>query len=192
MKKIIVILCSAFLLTCVCLIRENDIFADEDVYDDNFKESVYEIGKKDVDIEVDYLSESNIIEEEVVEEKAKEISNALDQYEYETLFDEMLNREKEDRALYLAALDYGIEITEIEVDQIVDEIKSSIEGTENEEILKSYIRGAGLSEEEYWEKIRDKYKKNLYISKYLEIIGCDSNEDIECVAQEKITEYDIK
>lgn len=81
----------------------------------------------------------------------------------------ILQNALEEKALYLAAIEVGINVTDSEVDQAVNDIRTAVHDEEEEEKqLKAVIAGRGMSEDEYWNSLKAQYKVNMMINKYLE------------------------
>ncbi len=74
----------------------------------------------------------------------------------------------EKKALYLAAEDAGITVTDQEVTEEIEKIKATfVSDPEGQKELKAQIAGMGLEEDEYWESLRPQYKSNMIANKYL-------------------------
>lgn len=74
----------------------------------------------------------------------------------------------EKKALYLAAENQGISVSDKEVTEEIDKIKATfVADPEGQKELKAEIAGMGVSEEEYWEILRPQYKSNIIVNKYL-------------------------
>lgn len=74
----------------------------------------------------------------------------------------------EKKALYLAAEDSGVKVSENEITNIIAKVKKTyLHDEEGKKELNALIAGMGLEEKEYWNFMRPQYKTNLVISKYL-------------------------
>ncbi len=74
----------------------------------------------------------------------------------------------EKKALYLAAEDAGITVTDQEVTEEIERIKETfVSDSEGQKELKAQIAGMGMEEDEYWESLRPQYKSNMIANKYL-------------------------
>ncbi len=155
-----------------------------------------EIGKYDknnnID-EYDYLSDDSGVDVDNIRDKAEMISDIQPEMDENEVYDNMLEYEMENKAFYLAAVDAGYTASEEEIDDIINYIKDAIQGTEEEKYIKSYILGRGMSEEEYWISIRDLYKRNLIIKKYLEdnMNDTDDKEEFDKLKEENIERYNV-
>ena len=155
-----------------------------------------EIGKYDknnnID-EYDYLSDDSGVDVDNIRDKAEMISDIQPEMDENEVYDNMLEYEMENKAFYLAAVDAGYTASEEEIDDIINYIKDAIQGTEEEKYIKSYILGRGMREEEYWISIRDLYKRNLIIKKYLEdnMNDTDDKEEFDKLKEENIERYNV-
>lgn len=116
----------------------------------------------------------------------------------------------EKKALYLAAEDMGITVSEQEVTEEINKIKMSFESDpEGQKELKAQLAGMGLNEDEYWEFLRPQYKSNMIVNKYLnkmyesrcekEKISMNSEKFMQkkqewrdSIIKEAIKKYDVK
>lgn len=72
-----------------------------------------------------------------------------------------------DKLVYKEALKQGIVVTSQEIDDYVKQAREMIkQDPASKQMVDDYIKGLGLTEEEYWEKAKDEYKVQLTISKY--------------------------
>ncbi len=108
------------------------------------------------------------INREQIKEKAESVADQMGKTveEAEAI---ILQNALEEKALYLAASEEGIDVTDLEVDQAVNDIRKAVHDEEEEEKqLKAVIAGRGMSEDEYWSSLKAQYKVNMIINKYLE------------------------
>lgn len=138
---------------------------------------LYQLGEKLAQIE-DFEAQvvnGNEISNEILESKADAICDSVTGSNREDVIENLQKNTSEDLALYLKACDAGVVVTEEEVEQQITYIKENMSETSKKE-LGAILKGYGISEDEYWNKAYDEYKKNIIIQKYLnEII----NNDIE-------------
>lgn len=152
------------------------------------------------DYEYDVLSKDNEIPKEAIEDKVQQIKAMGNETDEEELYDKIAEDEKERKALYLAACEDGIEVTEEEIDEVIEKVQSALCSSEEVSLqLDAFIEGASMSEEDYWKEVRDVYKRNLMIQKYLQkqteklIDGQENMESeiIEQIAKDKEKEFDV-
>lgn len=116
----------------------------------------------------------------------------------------------EKKALYLAAEDAGITVSEQDVTDEIEKIKAALAtDPEGKKELEAEIAGMGMDEEEYWNFLRPQYKSNMIVNKYLnkmyeekckeEKIDLYSEECMEkrkewrdSITQEAIKKYNVK
>lgn len=110
------------------------------------------------------LSTENLVNEEDV--------NIL--YEQNVSLDDSVSKEEyidsiiETRALYIAAKDESITVSEEEIEATIDSLKSALKATDAENEIRAYCKGAGISVDEYYDYVRPIYERKLIISNYLE------------------------
>lgn len=101
-------------------------------------------------------------------QQLKEVDKDLDENE---MYNKIVEQEKERKALYLAACEAGIMVTEEEIDEIIKKVQMALsESPETKSQLDAFVEGASMSQEEYWEEVRDVYKRNLMIQKFLDMM----------------------
>lgn len=128
--------------------------------------SVSEISKDVIQESADY--DPTIIDKDAISEKAKKMADVLGK-DKKQLEKEIMNDAERTKALYLAAKDYGITVSDSEVDEILNELKNALHSSEDgEEQLNAALAGLDMSEDEYWETSRAQYETNIYIDKYLD------------------------
>ncbi len=104
------------------------------------------ISKEEFDVTIDFYKQQGCTDEEA-KEKAREY---------------LVERE----AMYLKAIDEGFSVTDEEVQNYVDDLKSFLDDCENEDEVEAMI-GAFESEEDYWNYEFFVYQKNLPIQNYV-------------------------
>lgn len=116
----------------------------------------------------------------------------------------------EKKALYLAAEEAGITVSEQDVTDEIENIKAALAADpEWQRELNAQIAGMEMDEEEYWNFLRPQYKSNMIVNKYLnkmyeekckeEKIDLYSEEYMEkckewrdSIAQEAIKKYNVQ
>lgn len=115
----------------------------------------------------------------------------------------------EKKALYMAAEDAGVTVSDDEVTAEINKIKELFVGDpEGKKELDAEIAGMGMTEDEYWEYLRPQYKSNIIVNKYLKMmyekkcdeegIAMDSKEFAEkqsewrkTIAEDAIQKYNV-
>lgn len=158
---------------------------------------IYNIASADEDIKSDdWNYDPTVINEERIAKKAEAVAKESGREEAEVK-EELLTQATENRALYLAALDAGITVTQAEVDESINTIKEAFHNDEEaKEELAAILAGYGISEEEYWEKTRSQYEAILIINKYLnlrveemDVEDEEQSEAIDEITDEAVEEY---
>jgi len=119
-------------------------------------------------------------------------------------FDYLVRRD----SLYQAAVDKGYTVTDKEVQEYVNkQIESTKKARESggTSDFDVFLKGVGMTEEEYWQSQYDVLKKELVTTKYLEPIRSDFlanskdkdpykawNEELDKIADKHIKEQDVK
>lgn len=128
------------------------------------EKTMYDYGKASEDLDKD----TNTFTAERLDKAAEIISSNSDKTKQEAK-DSLEEKAKRTSALCKAAQKAGYRITEKEVTAEMTKSKEAIHGNEEaEKELQAYLAGAGKTEEEYWELVKNDYEKNLLIEKYLE------------------------
>lgn len=149
------------------------------------------------------------IDKEEIEKKAENIASMFNMSKTDAE-EKIQENSIEKKALYLAAEDMGITVSEREVTEEINKIKMSFESDpEGQKELNAQLAGMGMNEDEYWEFLRPQYKSNMIVNKYLqkmfesrcekEKIGIDSEEFMQkkqewrdAIVKEAIKRYDVK
>lgn len=117
---------------------------------------------------VDANEDFTVVDSELIKKNAESYAKETDQSQ-EKVEELMTKKSMETRAFYLAAQDEGISVTEREVSDAIEEVKTSYSKDEtSKKQLQAIIAGSGMSEKEYWNNLRPEYEKNMVINKYLE------------------------
>lgn len=146
------------------------------------------------------------VDEDAIDVKAGKMADALGK-DKEQLKKDITDNSEQTKALYMAAKDYGITVSEAETDEALNELKNILHSSEDgQKQLDAVLAGLGMSEEEYWEASRVQYETNIYINKYLDArceeilqdkdkegITADSiderNELVEKITKEAVKKY---
>ena len=149
------------------------------------------------------------IEKEDLAEKAENVADVFDMSVSEAE-KRITENSVEKKALYLAAEDAGITVSEQDVTDEIEKIKAALAtDPEGKKELEAEIAGMGMDEEEYWNFLRPQYKSNMIVNKYLnkmyeekckeEKIDLYSEECMEkrkewrdSITQEAIKKYNVK
>lgn len=149
------------------------------------------------------------IEKEEIEKKAENVAGMFNMSKADAE-QEIEENSIEKKALYLAAEDMGITVSEQEVTEEINKIKASFESDEEgQKELNAQLAGMGMDEDEYWEFLRPQYKSNMIVNKYLqkvfesrckkEKISINSEEFMQkrqewrdSIVKEAIKKYDVK
>lgn len=203
MKKKILIVLPVFIgIICAFGVGIYVNFVSDNFEKEKTEQSMEQMGNiyEKQDYEYDVLSKDNEIPKEAIENKVQQIKAISNETDEKELYDKIAEDEKERKALYLAACEDGIEVTEEEIDEVIEKVQTAL--CSSEEVssqLNAFIAGASMTEEYYWEEVRDIYKRNLMIQKYLQKqteeltdgqIKMES-EIVEQIAKDKVEEFDV-
>lgn len=81
---------------------------------------------------------------------------------------ELMDRLIKRTVLYDEAVRRGLTVTDAEIDEAIASTKDALNHSESKqakEYLDSYLSGAGISEDQYWENVNETYKLALPIGK---------------------------
>ena len=74
------------------------------------------------------------------------------------------------RAIYGQAIDDGYLVDAAVVDSQINEDRAAMSEGDGREAFLSYLEGAGMTEAEYWDSMRDTYQRTMTIAQYVEDI----------------------
>lgn len=149
------------------------------------------------------------IKKEDIAQKAENVADVFDMSVSEAE-KQITKNSVEKKALYLAAEEAGITVSEQDVTDEIENIKEALASDpEWKKKLNAQIAGMEMDEEEYWNFLRPQYKSNMIVNKYLnkmyeekckeEKIDLYSEEYMEkrkewrdSIAQEAIKKYNVK
>ncbi len=130
---------------------------------------LYQMAKKEkdrLDQQGAYDPKAPIVKDQI----KKKAENVADMYDMSVKDAEktITKNTIEKKALYLAAEDAGITVTDQEVTEEIEKIKATfVSDPEGQKELKAQIAGMGMEEDEYWESLRPQYESNMIANKYL-------------------------
>lgn len=130
----------------------------------------YQAAKKEkerLDTKTTYDPKAPINKEEI-EKKAENVASMFNMKKTDA--EEVIQQSSiEKKALYLAAEDMRIIVSDKEVTEEINKIKKSFESDpEGQKELNAQVAGMGMNEDEYWEFLRPQYKSNMIVNKYLQ------------------------
>lgn len=149
------------------------------------------------------------IKKEDIAQKAENVADVFDMSVSEAE-KQITKNSVEKKALYLAAEEAGITVSEQDVTDEIENIKEALASDpEWKKKLNAQIAGMEMDEEEYWNFLRPQYKSNMIVNKYLnkmyeekckeEKIDLYSEDYMEkrkewrdSIAQEAIKKYNVK
>ena len=178
---------------------------------DKKEKAVYQMAEKEKERLKDKgtYNPKDHIEKEDLAEKAENVAEAFDMSVSEAE-KQITKNSVEKKALYLAAEEAGITVSEQDVTDEIEKIKAALAtDPEGKKELEAEIAGMGMDEEEYWNFLRPQYKSNMIVNKYLnkmyeekckeEKIDLYSEEYMEkrkewrdSITQEAIKKYNVK
>lgn len=178
---------------------------------DKKEKAVYQMAEKEKERLKDKgtYNPKDHIEKEDLAEKAENVADVFDMSVSEAE-KQITKNSVEKKALYLAAEEAGITVSEQDVTDEIEKIKAALAtDPEGKKELEAEIAGMGMDEEEYWNFLRPQYKSNMIVNKYLnkmyeekckeEKIDLYSEECMEkrkewrdSITQEAIKKYNVK
>lgn len=133
------------------------------------------------------------IDIEVVKDNAEQAKENIDS---DIDVDEVIDKEISKQCLYRAACDKGFEISNDEARKIAKEQRASVNDSDEYNQVKEFIRGAGMTEDEYWDSMIIQYKMSESINNYLSYVESSELKDCEKLDtedyQNKILQIDKK
>ena len=72
------------------------------------------------------------------------------------------------RALYYQAIQEGVSATEEEVNAQIETDRAVMPTAGNADDYLEYIEGTGMTEDEYWDSMRETYQRTMTLAKYAE------------------------
>lgn len=108
------------------------------------------------------------IKKEEIEKKAENVASMFNMKKMDA--EEVIQQNSiEKKALYLAAEDMRITVSDKEVTEEINKIKGTFDSDpEGQKELNAQVAGMGMNEDEYWESLRPQYKSNMIVNKYLQ------------------------
>ena len=169
-KKTLIILGACIAIFCVAFgtvsIAQNYYKSSSS---DKKEKAVYQMAEKEKERLKDKgtYNPKDHIEKEDLAEKAENVADVFDMSVSEAE-KRITENSVEKKALYLAAEDAGITVSEQDVTDEIEKIKAALAtDPEGKKELEAEIAGMGMDEEEYWNFLRPQYKSNMIVNKYL-------------------------
>lgn len=157
--KLLVIVTAIVSIKCVVFAKENT-----NKYTD-LENKAFDLGKNLSEIDIVEVSDDNEIDLSKVQERAEAIAN-YQNYDIEKSKNSIIDKTSKNQAIYLDALDCGVTVTILEVDEYINELKVNLHESVEYETFLAFLDGYGITEEKYWELSSDVYKRNLIIEKH--------------------------
>lgn len=131
---------------------------------------------------------------EMVKDNAEQAKQEIDP---DTDVEEVVDKEISKQCLYKLACDEGFEITDNEAKKIAKEQRESVKDCDEYKQVKEFIKGAGMTENEYWDAMIIQYKMSETINNYLSYVESNELKNDEKIDdaesyQNKILEIDEK
>ena len=137
----------------------------------------------------------NVVEDRYIGMKIK-YKRAKQDIDSDTNVEEVVDKEISKQCLYKAACDEGFEISDDEAKKIAKEQRASVKDSDEYKQVKEFIRGAEMTEDEYWDAMIIQYKMSETINNYLSYIESKELKDYENLDaesyQKKVLEIDEK
>lgn len=165
-KKIVIILASLVLIMGTALVStkadnsSSSLMAEWGMKLKDFVGEEEEQDTPQVYAQGDYAT---VTQDEIDQAKQFFITSGLSESEAE---EKAISYSMEREAMYEKALQEGYEVTDEEVDEYLNELKSMVSTAENKKDIEALISQFD-SEEEYWQYQKEVYRKNLPIQKYV-------------------------
>lgn len=108
------------------------------------------------------------IKKEEIEKKAENVASMFNMKKTDA--EEVIQQNSiEKKALYLAAEDMRITVSDKKVTEEINKTKGTFDSDpEGQKELNAQVAGMGMNEDEYWEFLRPQYKSNMIVNKYLQ------------------------
>lgn len=132
---------------------------NKDVYEYAKNYSKKNLGDKEI-------YSNGVVSKKEIEKRVKNIDENLDD-KFKKSVEEISEDKASEQALYLYACDKKYSVSDEELDIIIDNIKDEIAGTEEKELINDFIDGSGMTQEEYWDMVKERYRVTETINKCL-------------------------
>lgn len=162
-RKVVFIVLAAMVLSIIgaCNFKAN---AKRKIYNNDVYEYAKEYSKKNLgDTEI---YSNGVVSKKEIEKRVKNIDENLDD-RFKKSVEEISEDKANEQALYLYACDKKYSVSDEELDVIINNIKEEIAGTEEEKLINDFIDGSGMSQEEYWDMVKERYRVTETINKCL-------------------------
>lgn len=136
---------------------------------DNYSyEEMHALGHELSSLKSNNIYIDNIINEDMINEKVEAICGSIKGMDAPKLKETIIDNVTKEQALYLAACDSHITVTNEEVTEFINKIRETIDNNkESKEELFVFLEGYGMSEDAYWESLKNTYTRKLIIFKYI-------------------------
>lgn len=140
--------------------EEKDLYQFSKLDSENFTE------EEKTDLES--FDESPIIDKDIISKRAESAAEISD-LSQEELEKDLEDKSVRNQALYIAAKDENIEVTEKELNDVMERLQTLYqEDSEYKESIDAICAGYDLSIDEYWETYREQQRYSMIINKYVE------------------------
>lgn len=192
MKKGISVLLTIIAMVALTIFSINNINAKKIKYTKNDAYEYGKIWKKSYEHNKDAYKKGEV-DIEIVEDNAEQAKQDIDP---DTDVEEVVDKEISKQCLYRLACDEGFEISNGEAKKIASEQRASVKDSDEYNQVKEFIRGAGMTEDEYWDAMIIQYKMSETINNYLSYVESNELKDYENLDaesyQNKILQIDEK
>lgn len=109
---------------------------------------------------------NGVVSKKEIEKRVKNIDENLGD-SFKKSVEEIVEDKVSEQALYMYACDNKYDVSDEELDILIDDIKDEIQGTEEKELIDDFIDGSGMTQEEYWDMVKERYRVTETINKCL-------------------------
>ena len=192
MKKKVSVLLTTIVMVLLTIFSINSINAKKVKYTKNDAYQYGKIWKKSYEHNKSKYKKGKL-DIEIVKDNAEQAKQDIDS---DTDVEEVVGKEISKQCLYKAACDEGFEISDDEAKKIAKEQRASVKDSDEYKQVKEFIRGAEMTEDEYWDAMIIQYKMSETINNYLSYIESKELKDYENFDaesyQKKVLEIDEK
>ena len=159
MKKKVSVLLTTIVMVLLTIFSINSINAKKVKYTKNDAYQYGKIWKKSYEHNKSKYKKGKL-DIEIVKDNAEQAKQDIDS---DTDVEEVVDKEISKQCLYKAACDEGFEISDDEAKKIAKEQRASVKDSDEYKQVKEFIRGAEMTEDEYWDAMIIQYKMSVYI-----------------------------
>ena len=192
MKKKISVLLTIIAMVTLAMFSLNNINAKKIKYTKNDAYEYGKIWKKSYERNKAAYKKGKL-DIEIVKDNAEQAKQDIDP---DTDVEEVVDKEISKQCLYRIACDEGFEISNDEAKKIAKQQRASVKDCDEYNQVKEFIRGAGMTEDEYWDAMIIQYKMSETINNYLSYVESNELKDYENLDaegyQNKILQIDEK